>query len=62
MHPLVQRMHPDICDDEIDRVIDGVNFGKKWKHHVRTAQQALKRARKIDFDGQKWNLTARRVL
>ena len=57
MHPLVQRMHPDICDDQIDRVIDGVNFGKKWKHHVRTAQQALKRAHKIEFDGQRWYLT-----
>lgn len=58
MHPLVQRMHPDICDDQIDRVIDGVNFGKKWKHHVRTAQQALKRAHKIEFDGQMWYLNA----
>jgi hypothetical protein len=57
LHPLVQRMHPDICDDHIDRVIDGLNFGKKWKHHVRTAQQALKRAHKIKFDGQKWYLT-----
>ena len=60
MHPLVQRMHPDICDDHIDRVIDGVSFGKKWKHHVRTAQQALKRAHTIEFDGQKWYLTASR--
>jgi hypothetical protein len=58
MHPLVQQMHPDICDDHIDRVIDGVNFGKKWKHHVRTAQQALKRAHKIEFDGEKWHLIA----
>ena len=58
MHPLIQRMHPDICDDHIDRVIDGVNFGKKWKHHVRTAQQALKRAHKIEFDGQRWYLTS----
>jgi phospholipase D-like protein len=58
LHPLVQRMHPDICDDRTDRVIDGVNFGKKWKHHVRTAQQALKRAGKIEFDGQMWHLTA----
>jgi hypothetical protein len=57
MHPLIQRMHPDICDDHIDRVIDGVNFGKKWKHHVRTAQQALKRAYKVKFDGQKWYST-----
>lgn len=58
MHPLIQQLHPDMCDDRIDRVIDGVNFGKKWKHYVRTAQQALKRAHKIEFDGQKWYLTA----
>ena len=57
MHPLIQHLHPDICDDHIDRVIDGVSFGKKWKHHVRTAQQALKRAHRIEFDGQKWYLT-----
>jgi hypothetical protein len=59
MHPLIQGLHPDICDDRTDRVIDGVNFGKKWKHHVRTAQQALKRAHKIEFDGEKWYLTDR---
>lgn len=58
MHPLIQGMHPDICDDHIDRVIDGVNFGKKWKHHVRTTQQALKCAHKIEFDGQRWYLTS----
>lgn len=57
MHPLIQRIHPDICDDSIDRVIDGFNFGKKWKHYVRTAQQALKRSRKIAYDGERWHLT-----
>ena len=57
LHPLIQQIHPDICDDDIDRVIDGVNFGKKWKHHVRTAQQALKREGRISFDGQRWRLT-----
>ncbi|HUK74056.1 MAG TPA: phospholipase D-like domain-containing protein [Candidatus Bathyarchaeia archaeon] len=57
LHPLVQQIHPDICDDNVDRVIDGVNFGKKWKHHVRTAQQALKREGQISFDGERWHLT-----
>lgn len=42
LNPMIQQIHPDICDDSVDRVIDGVNFGKKWKHHVRSAQQALK--------------------
>lgn len=54
LHPLVQNIHPDLCDDTIDRVIDGVHFGKKWKHYVRNAQQALKRNGLIGFDGQRW--------
>lgn len=37
MHPLIQNIHPDICDDSIDRVINGQHFGKKWKHLVRDA-------------------------
>ena len=56
IHPLIQRLQPDICDDSIDRVIDGVSFGKKWKHHVRTAQQFLKREGKIGYDGERWHL------
>lgn len=56
LHPLVQQIHPDLCDDSIDRVIDGVHFGKKWKHYVRNAQQALKRREDIDFDGERWFL------
>lgn len=58
LHPLVQHIHPDLCDDTIDRVIDGVHFGKKWKHYVRNAQQALKRKGHVDFDGQRWFRTA----
>jgi phosphatidylserine/phosphatidylglycerophosphate/cardiolipin synthase-like enzyme len=54
LHPLVQQIHPDLCDDTIDRVIEGVHFGKKWKHYVRNAQQALKRNGLIGFDGQYW--------
>lgn len=56
LHPLIQQIHPDICDDSIDRVIDGLSFGKKWKHHVRTAQQALKREGRVSFDGERWHL------
>jgi hypothetical protein len=37
-------------------MIDGVNFGKKWKHQVRTAQQHLKRQGEISFDGERWSL------
>jgi hypothetical protein len=56
LHPLIQQIHPDLCDDAVDRVIDGVNFGKKWKHHVRSAQQALKREGLVIFDGERWCL------
>ena len=54
LHPLIQQIHPDLCDDTIDRVIDGVHFGKKWKHYVRNAQQALKRQDFIRLDGSLW--------
>jgi len=57
MHPLIQRLQPDLCDDSIDRVIDGVHFGKRWKHHVRTAQQYLKRTGRVRHDGTLWHLT-----
>lgn len=56
LHPLIQLLHPDLCDDSIDRVIDGVSFGKKWKHYVRNAQQYLKRHGEIEFDGVEWHL------
>jgi len=57
LHPQVQRIHPDLCDDSVDRVIDGERFGKKWKHLVRTAQQILKREGLLEFDGQFWRLS-----
>ncbi len=57
IHPLIQTMHPDICDDSIDRVIDGQHFGKKWKHLVRDAQQSLKKKGLIYLEGEKWHLT-----
>lgn len=58
LHPLIQKIHPDLCDDTIDRVIQGVHFGKRWKHMVRNAQQSLRQRGLIAFDGQKWSLTA----
>jgi len=42
IHSEIRSIHPDICDDSIDRVINGQHFGKKWKHHVRRAQEFLK--------------------
>ena len=56
LHPLIQSTHPDICDDSIDRVIEGQHFGKKWKHLVRSAQQSLKRKRLIYLKDGRWCL------
>ncbi len=53
---LVQQIHPDLCNDAIDRVIDGVHFGKKWKHYVRTSQVGLRRRGLIERDGRYWKL------
>jgi HKD family nuclease len=56
LHRLIERIHPDLCDNAVDRVINGVRFGKKWKHAVRTAQQALKRRGVVQLDGTHWRL------
>lgn len=56
LQPLIQQIHPDLCDDLVDRVIEGVHFGKKWKHHVRNAQLFLKRKKVIALDGERWSL------
>jgi hypothetical protein len=50
IHQQMQEIHPDLCDDTMDRVIDGERFGKLWKHQVRTAQQHLKRTGHVAYD------------
>lgn len=50
LHRYIQEIHPDLCDDTVDRVIDGEHFGKLWKHQVRNAQQHLKRNGLIAYD------------
>jgi hypothetical protein len=57
LHARVQAIHPDMCDDSIDRVIAGVRFGKKWKHMVRNSQQSLKRRGEIEWVDGKWQLS-----
>lgn len=52
LNKLIQEIHPDICDDKIDRIINGQRFGKLWKHAVRNAQRHLKEIGKIDNLGQ----------
>lgn len=56
LHPLIQEIHPDLCDDTVDRVIDGVHYGKKWKHWIRSAQQRLKSTGRITLEDGKWKL------
>ena len=56
IHAGVQRIHPDLCDDNIDRVINGFHFGKKWKHAVRNAQSHLKERGRIRLVDGYWTL------
>jgi hypothetical protein len=56
LHPMIKEIHPDLCDDTVDRVIDGKHFGKKWKHAVRTAQQQLKKRATIELREDNWTL------
>lgn len=60
LNAAVRRIHPDLCDDSVDRVIDGRHFGKKWKHAVRTAQAHLQRRGEIYRDGDLWRLVKHR--
>jgi hypothetical protein len=56
MNPMIQIMHPDICYDSIDRVINGQNFGKKWKPLVRDSKQYLKKRGLIFLKNNKWHI------
>ncbi len=56
LHPRIQALHPDLCDDSVDRVIDGQHFGKRWKHMVRTAQSHLKARGLVEVVQNKWRL------
>ena len=56
IHRLIESAYPDLCDNTVDRVINGVRFGKRWKHAVRTAQQHLKKKKLIDYIDYKWTI------
>jgi len=58
LHPLIQAIHPDLCDDREERVIDGQRFGKRWKHLVRSAQQTLRGRGEIELRAGQWRLRA----
>ena len=57
MHPRIQQLLPDLCDDRQELVINGQRFGKRWKHNVRNAQQSLKQAGVIAFRNNQWMVT-----
>lgn len=57
MHPFIQNIHPDLCNDQIDRVIKGIHHGKLWKHRVRSAQSSLKERGLIERVNGYWRLT-----
>lgn len=52
----VQKLMPELCDDNVDRVINGVSFGKKWKHQVRISQLHLRLSGVIIREGKIWRL------
>lgn len=57
IHNIIEEIHPDLCNNDVDRVISGIRFGKKWKHAVRTAQQNLKKKGLIELADNNWKLT-----
>ena len=59
LHPRIQKLLPDLCDDKVELVTDGQRFGKRWKHDVRNAQQFLKRQGIASFDGKRWRLVGK---
>ena len=59
LHARIKDIHADICDDTIDRVINGQRFGKLWKHHVRNAQQSLKKRGEITLMNGRWQFTGK---
>ena len=56
IYPIVQSLFPDMCDDSVHRVINGISFGQRWKHRVRSAQVKLRRDGFIVREGNRWKL------
>lgn len=57
MQPQIQALHPELCDDSRELIIDGRRFGKRWKHQVRNAQQYLKQRGLIELVNGVWRVT-----
>ena len=61
IHEIVRGLLPSLCDDSAELIINGARYGKEWKHHVRNAQQYLKRRGIASYDGatRQWSLLDR---
>ncbi len=57
IQPLIQQLLPDLCNDSEELIINGQEFGKAWKHQVRTSQVSLKRKGLIKLENSLWHLT-----
>jgi HKD family nuclease len=55
IHLMAKQIHPELCDDTEDRVINGQHFGKRWKHLMRKAQQSLEERMLITKKGERGN-------
>jgi len=56
IYPLVQDLMPEWCDDNVKRVVRGVELDTKWRHDILNAQQVLRRQGVIIREGDIWRL------
>ena len=56
----IRGLYPQLCEEERERIIKGVGYGKLWKHHLRNAQQQMKRQGKIFYDSKSrmWSMSS----
>ncbi len=57
IHVRIENTYPDLCNNAVDRVIDGMRFGKKWKTRCRTVEQHLKQKGLVEYVNGGWRLT-----
>ena len=59
IHEVARSLYPALCGDE-ELVINGVHYGREWKHRVRNAQVHLRRRGEIAYDRatREWRLLA----
>ena len=57
IHPIIEGLHPYLCDNSVYQVHNGTRLGRRWKHLVRSAQRHLKRRGLIVNSEGKWYLS-----